>query len=49
MMPKLGRSWSAQGEGEKEKEHTEGLKTNYGKCQPAGTESATLHGGLGNT
>ena len=33
-------------EGEKKRENTEGLKAKYGKCQTAGTESATLHGGF---
>lgn len=45
MMPKLRTSWSVQG---RRKEYTEGLKTKYGKCEPASTESATLHRGLEN-
>lgn len=54
-MPKSRTSWSVSARKRREKRreghHTEGLKTKYGKCQAAGTESATLHSlsGLLNT
>lgn len=44
---RIRHEWNGRVKGKERLCCTEGLKAKYGKCEPARTESAALHSGLG--